>query len=89
MQPLPYPRLCAKFLWAIAPFPGARAVRGVGAEAQRFSRRVHSRLRGRFIVLRASALICYQKGAVGPPETVWKMDKVAQLPPLPLRNYCV
>ena len=39
----------------------------------------------RFIVLRALALICYQKGAVGPPETVWKIDKVAQIQLKPLR----
>jgi hypothetical protein len=31
---------------------------------------------GRFLVLRARALICYQKDCMGPPETVWRIDKV-------------
>ena len=31
----------------------------------------------RFLVLRASALICYPKDGAGPAETVWKIDKVA------------
>ena len=32
----------------------------------------------RFLVLRASALICYPKDGVGAAEAVWKIDKVAQ-----------
>ena len=30
----------------------------------------------RFIVLRAGALICYQKAASDPPETVWKINRM-------------
>ena len=33
---------------------------------------------GRFLVLRASALLCYTKGVQGPPENTWKLEQVVR-----------